>query len=663
MLAAVTALATALSLSLSSEGPVTRANMRLVNHPTLECNGTTLRLGTLETLQIWRLDEVKPSVGSAAGLKSDDLGALALARSSALDAAQAVPKIQLNGHALRLDDGGKILGWMEKSTAMDRLVTDALGFMMHDTPVAPNGLKAFYTYPVYPLRDYPHEPVTLFTRWCWAAAAFFVYSGGDDTLVLEGARMLEYLIANGTTPDDPNWAWRKVPFASSDGGALRYRGASGQDHYRYACSWGVAPPGLAGYRNLRCTVGHGDGYGVLETDKVAAAGSTYVLYWKLTARPAFLDAALACAAALVSNIAPGNATHSPWPFRVYAETGIVREAYTSHVIAAVQLFDELMALGSAGHLPAGASLAGVAEARAAAWAWMMAYPMQNQAWCNFCEDIPVQHITAEIMKNGTCNYNSITPMRVAQYMLQNAAISNEWRTHVPALIHFIEEKLVRGLNRTGEPSVFRGANTVSEQVLDTDKMSCHTVRYATTLAMWADVVTADTGSSEATREAVAKAQRSWDWSSYTLGDDGIVAVTPYTTGEHDMWFNIQVAVPFYTLAMMGANPLWSPHNATHMLRSTSVVTRIALVGGALSYTTFDARATDRLRIAPGFLRTGRPDPVLTVTAAGRALPRLSAVDLQRGAIGWAFDEASGVLGVAHNASNVRVLGGVLAIVV
>ena len=67
----------------------------------------------------------------------------------------------------------------------------------------------------------------------------------------------------------------------------------------------------------------------------------YVLYWKLTARPTLLDAALACADALVLNIAPGNATHSPWPFRVYAETGTVREAYTSHVIAAVQVRQEV----------------------------------------------------------------------------------------------------------------------------------------------------------------------------------------------------------------------------------------------------------------------------------------------------------------------------------
>ena len=50
------------------------------------------------------------------------------------------------------------------------------------------------------------------------------------------------------------------------------------------------------------------------------------------------------------------------------------------MIAAVKLFDELLELDTDGLLPAGASVAGVAATRAAAWAWMMEYPMQNEAW-------------------------------------------------------------------------------------------------------------------------------------------------------------------------------------------------------------------------------------------------------------------------------------------
>eukprot|EP00665_Eupelagonemidae_sp_cell47_P010075 gene10075-4498_t len=95
----------------------------------------------------------------------------------------------------------------------------------------------------------------------------------------------------------------------------------------------------------------------------------------------------------------------------------------------------------------------------------------------------------------------------------------------------------------GQPSVAYGANTVSEQVVDQDKMGVHT-----------------------------KARRSWDWVSYTIDDAGVIAVTPYSSGESDMWFNIQFAVVKSTLMMMGAHPLWAPANQTHILRSTSVVT-------------------------------------------------------------------------------------------
>jgi len=106
------------------------------------------------------------------------LAAVALSLAPPAAAVNPVPPTQLNGHALRLDADGKIVSWMERSTAMDRLVNEALSWADR-TPAASNGLKPYYTYPVFPVRDYPHEPVTTFTRWCWAAAAHYAYSGDD----------------------------------------------------------------------------------------------------------------------------------------------------------------------------------------------------------------------------------------------------------------------------------------------------------------------------------------------------------------------------------------------------------------------------------------------------------------------------------------------------
>ena len=124
-----------------------------------------------------------------------------------------------------------------------------------------------------------------------------------------------------------------------------------------------------------------------------------------------------------------------------------------------------------------------------------------------------------------------------------------------------------------------------------------------------------------------------------------------------------MAVPYYTLKLMAVNPLWAPPNATHLLHSTSVVTKVKLSGRALSYTTFDSQGVERFRLAPGFLRCDSAASmaaagVLCVSAGGLPLPRLaSAAGVhRREAVGWAYDEATGVLDVARNESSVLVFG-------
>jgi hypothetical protein len=141
---------------------------------------------------------------------------------------------------------------------------------------------------------------------------------GDDSWLPKVEAMLEHLLANGTTPADQGWAYPSVPFASSDPGALRYRGAADWDDFH---DWG---PGYPQYD----PIGRGDGYGVLEPDKIGMVGSAYLLMWKHDeTKGHFLTAALDCAKTLAATIKyDANATHSPWPFRVYAEMGIVRQA-------------------------------------------------------------------------------------------------------------------------------------------------------------------------------------------------------------------------------------------------------------------------------------------------------------------------------------------------
>ena len=97
----------------------------------------------------------------------------------------------------------------------------------------------------------------------------------------------------------------------------------------------------------------------------------------------FRDAAIQAADVLVDHIRTGDATHSPWPFRVYGQTDVIREQYTAHVISSIRLFDNLIRLGLG-------DTASYQNARQTVWNWLMAYPIKNNVWSNYFEDVPIQ---------------------------------------------------------------------------------------------------------------------------------------------------------------------------------------------------------------------------------------------------------------------------------
>jgi hypothetical protein len=68
---------------------------------------------------------------------------------------------------------------------------------------------------------------------------------------------------------------------------------------------------------------------------------------------------------------------------------------------------------------------------------------------------------------------------------------------------------------------------------------------------------------------------------------------------------------------MGAVPEWAPPRENHLLRSTSVVTRVEYAPSRVAWTTFDADATETLRLS------ARP---ATVTSAGQALSERETLD-------------------------------------
>jgi len=142
-----------------------------------------------------------------------------------------------------------------------------------------------------------------------------------------------------------------------------------------------------------------------------------------------------------------------------------------------------------------------------------------------------------------------------------------------------------------------------------------------------------------------ESQRSLNWVTYFQG---------LPTGAHapfgnQWWFTDEFTDgPRRMMDALWAMPEWAPAGATHLLGSTSAITRIEYAPARVSYGTFDAASEDVLRLAFA--------PV-AVQAGGRALPAVGngPGDGQRD--GYRYDPATGVLRIRHRgATAIEVLG-------
>ena len=505
----------------------------------------------------------------------------------------------LAGHSVVLDGGGKLLSWVEpQDQAYGTVVRLAWDKLLTGFPVEENGLPTWLTYCCFDgetLRGqpWPHNPACVYAGLVQGAVAYHAFSG-DRRVIDLVRRVLDYQLANGTTPADSAWAWPAVPYASADHGAVRFRGAH---DFSYAEKDDPRP-----------RLGRGDGYGGIEPDKVGELGLGYLTAWKLTENLRYREAALACARALARHVRAGDAERSPWPFRVVAETGVVREEYCANLGPTLRLLDELDRLG----------IGEVGEwrrARLLAWEWLEAHPFRNDGWANYFEDL--------FWLPKPTNLTQYNAGEMARYLLENTDRDPAWRERASHLLDWIERTFAG--NSEKEAGVQWGALTVSEQVEYMYKMGSHTSRFASVQALLYE----KTGGAAA-RE---KAFRSFNWASYMCDRRGVVRVGPV---ESSHWFSDGYGDYIrHFMAGMGAVPEWAPPGRDHLLRSSSVVTEVAYQPRNVRYRTFDASGEEVLRLAF--------EPK-AVTGDGEALVRAS------GAPGWSFDPKTGVLRVRRSAA-------------
>jgi hypothetical protein len=445
--------------------------------------------------------------------------------------------------------------------------------------------------------DFDRTTFEMFPEWHWANSTGYLrammqgfverlypYTGDPHTLeFLEN--FVDYELENGLTP--AGYAWAQVPYPSANPGSRRYTG------------W----------------KDHGEDF--VEPHVVGEDGYAYLRLYEMTGNTKYLRAAIRCAEALAKNYKAGDEHNSPWPYRCFARDGRVDGGngmfpYSANVVEPIMLLDELIRIDQ-GDTPS------YKRVREGAWAWLMKYPMQNNVWVGYFEDV----------KASMGNMNQVIPLEFARYVLLHPEKDPDWREHSRKLIEWVKT------TPRWPKYIVHGATVTTEQGSSLKNFCCnlpnqccdsHSARLAAVEALYS----AKTGDA-AYKEA---AYRTYNWVTYFQGLSG-GAHAPFST---QWWFTDEFADgPRRMMDAFWAVPEWAPGDESHLLGSLSAVTKIAYGKGSVTYSTFDPESTDVLRL------NFAPD---SVTVGGKTVSRRQDLAEQ----GYTLDDKTHVLSIRHTAS-------------
>ncbi len=251
------------------------------------------------------------------------------------------------------------------------------------------------------------------------------------------------------------------------------------------------------------------GKGYLQPDKAGSLGLELVHMFELTSRDFYLqsssanylNAAKAIARTLMDHLQPGDENKSPLPFKVNAFTGETGElksnaidgsvvgdaSYTSNWCPTMELFLALESLDAPNR-------AAYDHAFQMLLSWMKRYPLKNDRWGMFFED--VQGWSDTQINATTC----------ARFIMKHREYFPDWGGDVRRIFDWVYKTLG---NKSWEKY---GVTVVNEQTVYQTPGESHTSRQAEAELLYC-VLTGDT-----TRKANAVRQLSW--ATYTVDFDG-----------------------------------------------------------------------------------------------------------------------------------------------
>jgi hypothetical protein len=508
-------------------------------------------------------------------------------------------------HPVRLDSSGGLLPWYSEdvATAYDFVIHATWNFwdtMRRDM----NGLPYYMNHQVWrPINDPRGAGGDQFAMALSSWQLLYQYGGNEQ--VKENMKFIaDYYLLHSLSPADAKWPYLPYPYNT-----LQYSGIYDGDMII--------------------------GKGYTQPDKGGSFGWELIKLYKMTGNVNYLQHAVLIANTLAKHTVTGDEEHSPLPFKVHAITGEIGQlrsnsglprsegssSYTTNWVGTMELFRSLQQMRK-----------GSVEQYRIAFdkilKWMKKYPLKNNRWGPFFEDIPGWSDT---------QINAVT---FARFMMDHPDLFEDWKTEVRGILDWVYSRL--GNDQWKKYQV----KAVNEQTVYQTPGNSHTSRQAAAELQYA-LMSGDT-------THVQMAIRQLNWATYMVDHDG---KNNYPRDEVWLTDGYGDYVRHY-LRSMAAYPDLAP-NVEHILFSTSVVAQADYPGNfnkklrsdlekdeldsiAVFYRTYDTTSTEIIRLS-------RKPSRVTVNKADIA----EVPDAIKGN-GWSWKtlHKGGVLTVQHKSGNI-----------
>ena len=457
-------------------------------------------------------------------------------------------------HAVRVDQQGHILPWYSPNLGQSYDdVLERVWDFWKNMEVDANGMQYYMNHQVWhPNHDNRGLGGDQLNMALSSWDLYYNYTG-DDSVIRNMRYMADYYLENSLSPSTA--AWPDIPYPYN--------------------------------MDVESGIYDGDmiiGKGYTQPDKAGSFGIELVHLYKKTGDQKYLDAAIRIANTLASKVQPGDNDNSPWPFKVHAVTGKVgvlidkatwyegmdkdlektrqqqkESSYTTFYPGTLMLFKELMEM----------KLGNTADYKKAfdmTLDWMKKYPVKTNKWGPFFEDVP---------RWSDTQINAIT---YAMFLMDYPEHDPQWKETVKGIFGWVYGEL------GNEQWKKYGVTVINEQTAYRVPGNSHSARQASMDLMYWE----KTGDTTYVRNAV----RQLSWATYMVDNDG---KNFYPTNAIWMTDGYGDYVRHYIRAMAAA-PQLAPDNENHLLRTSSIVKKIAYTPHSILYSIFDSSSREIFRL-------------------------------------------------------------------